>query len=68
MGDKVNITDQRFPKCAPRIPPTSCQGIRGYISVMATLKFTHYYKRNDVCVKNNCGASLICGVFISNER
>jgi len=29
VGDKMNIIDQWFPECAPRIPPTSCQGIRG---------------------------------------
>jgi len=52
VGDKINIIDQWFPECAPWIPPTSCQGIRGYnhISVMATLKIT-YYKRNYVCKK-----------------
>jgi hypothetical protein len=69
VGDKMKIIDQRFPQCATRIPPASCQGIRGYISVMATWKFTYYYKRNDVCKKkNNYGTSLICGVFISYDR
>ena len=68
MGDKMNIIDQWFPESAPRIPPTSCQGIRGCISVMATFKFTNYYKRNNVCEKITAELHLICSVFISYDR
>ena len=40
-----NTLKQWFPKCAQQIPgetATSSQGISGYISVMAALKFTHF--------------------------
>ena len=33
--------------------PTSSQGIRGYISIMAVLKFTYFKTKGIVFVKNN---------------
>ena len=34
--------EQRPPKDAPTGSVSSSQGIRGYVSVMATLKFTYF--------------------------
>ena len=46
---------------------TSSQDIRGYIAVMASLKFI-FFKFKEYCfVKNNRGTSLIGGVFISYD-
>jgi hypothetical protein len=47
----------------PKGSATSSQGIRGYISVMAALKF--FFKFKEYCfVKNNRGTSLTGDVFI----
>jgi len=40
----VNVIDQWFPKYAPH-------GIRGYISLMATLKFNYFNYSNKVLLK-----------------
>jgi hypothetical protein len=44
--DHLCNLNQWFPKCAPHVPrsATSSQGIRGWISVMATLKLTYSFK------------------------
>jgi len=42
----------------------SFQGIHGYISVMAILKFTIFFKLKEHFVKNNCVIYLIGNVFI----
>jgi hypothetical protein len=47
---------------------TSSQGIRGYISVILTLKFIYCVNKGTVFVKNNSRTSLNGDVFISHER
>ena len=52
----VGGLDQRFPKCAPWFPWDS--RIRGYISVIAALKFTYCFNQmNNGPVKNGRGIS-----------
>jgi hypothetical protein len=44
---------------------TSSQAVQEYISVMATLKFTYFFKLKEGCfAKNNSETSLIGDVFI----
>jgi hypothetical protein len=45
---------------------TCSKVIRGYISVMASLKFDYFLnKKYFIFVKNNCGNSLIGDIFTS---
>ena len=52
----------------PKGSATSSQGIRGCISVMATLKFTFLELKKQCFVKNNRRTSLTGDVFISYDR
>ena len=62
MVPKVCLTD-------PKGSPTSFQGIRDYISVMAALKFTYLLKVKEYYfVNNNRVTSLIGDMFISYDR
>jgi hypothetical protein len=51
----------------PKRSATSSQGIRGYITVMATLKFTFLIKGITFFL-NNRGPSLIDDMFTSYDR
>ena len=44
--------------CCAMGSATSSQGIRGYISVMATLKFTYFLIKGTIVIKNNEEYSL----------
>lgn len=57
MVPKVSVTD-------PSGSVISFQGTCGYISVMATLNFTIFFKLKECFVKNNCVIYLIGTVFI----
>jgi len=64
-------SDAVLPKACSKDPlesATSSQRIRGYISVIATLKFTYFLITKKWFVKNNSGTSLIGCMSISYDR